>query len=54
MKIKSKKEIRKEFRISEDGRLQINFHGANQASILQIRKNGKVSEYNCGTDQLYK
>jgi hypothetical protein len=54
MKMKSKKEIREELGITKEGKLQINFHGAGQASVLQIRKNRVTREYNCKAAQLYK
>jgi len=51
-KMKTKKQIREMLNIKKGGRMQINFHGCGNASIL-IFKNGVCSEYNIKERELY-
>jgi len=50
--MKTKKQIREMLNIKKGGRMQINFHGCGNASIL-IFKNGVCSEYNIKERELY-
>jgi purine-nucleoside phosphorylase len=50
--MKTKKQIREMLQIGNGGRIQINFHGCGDVSILIFRKNS-TSEYNIKENLLY-